>query len=128
MKIKLDQKYLGYGASCVAIGVGFLGGHILKVVNPAISPVGHALALGLTIPFSKGIHHLLKDVEIHPLAKGILATFGGYIAALITSNRIGFSVSFMGPMVSTLTVMVVGLPLAACGMGAFLLVTRSLPE
>lgn len=117
MRINLKSSLIYTGCfaagSCTLAGLGYLGGHIYKLILPSIVPSSHALALGLWAPSSLallGVAMLInRKISQKDPQFGLIVGLG-YFVSVFTTQALGHSVTVVGPFLSLASL---SLPLAA---------------
>jgi hypothetical protein len=97
---------------------GALEGWALSLIFTSVTVAGHALILGALPVVGAGMFLVAYAISNDAGISGVFAVLGAYPACYAVTNLLGFSVSFLAPIVGfgvlTVIVLVVGLIFSIC--------------
>lgn len=117
------------GISLAGAAIGFLGGRANQVLVASVSPVGYAIAFGLTPIITYGMYSVTN--EVNAVASCIFSPLAGYMLSAAVANILGCKISLVGPFTgifslagSALIITLAAIPLIALAGLVYLSVRR----
>jgi len=95
------------GVSVASASIGYLGAFCVSLISPSVLPAGFAILCGLTPGLSMGVFLLAHKINVNCLiTNAFFAVFVGYLSAYAVTGGMGFTVSFIAPLVSAAAILI----------------------